>query len=103
MMATRKTATEAIVAASATVAPMKFMKRPNYVQAMLVTKENAVEVAAWIEGRAVTDAVMGDYVVIPHAPAAQNRAKVGEYVVLYPNGNAARASADAFEETYIPA
>ena len=46
---------------------------------------------------------MGDYVVIPHAPAAQNRAKVGEYVVLYPNGNAARASADAFEETYIPA
>ena len=84
-------------------APIRYMKRPNYVQAMLVTKENAVDVAAWIEGRAVTDAVMGDYVVIPHAPAAQNRAKVGEYVVLYPNGNAARASADAFEETYIPA
>lgn len=85
------------------IKPQRYMKRPNYVQAMLVTKENAVEVAAWIEGRAVTDAVMGDYVVIPHAPAAQNRAKVGEYVVLYPNGNAARASADAFEETYIPA
>ena len=84
-------------------APIRYMKRPTYVEAAFLTDDNIKDVAEWIEGQAVIDPIHGKYIVIPKAPAAINRVRVGEYVVRYANGTIARADLDSFLETYTAA
>jgi hypothetical protein len=81
----------------------RYMKHPTYVEAMVVTRASAHEVAEWIGGRVAEDPVSGLYVVLPKVKAPYNRARIGQYVVRYANGTITTSEPNVFDEVYTPA
>lgn len=83
--------------------PQRYMKRPTYVEVMLVAPKTIKDAAEWITGSIIDDPFHGKCVAIPKAKAPFHRAYMGQYIVRYANGNISVSDGDGFEETYIPA
>lgn len=85
------------------MATNRYMKRPVYIEAMQVTKQNANKVAEWCGGSVSSGPEVGTYVNVPHVHASRNRAYVTDYVTRSANNVLSVAKMEDFERVYIKA
>lgn len=79
---------------------MKFRKKPVVIEAVQLTKNNIVEVAAWIADNGNNSLIIsGDNIIIPTLEGDM-KANSGDYIIKGVKGEFYPCRKDIFEETY---
>lgn len=82
---------------------MKYMRKPFYVDANVLTRENQTEMERWSGAQAWIDQETPTWVrgIVIHRPEADVYAGFGDYIVQLPDQTFTAYEAEAFEEEFV--